>query len=222
MNLTKALELLAETYDLPFGEMEEAALMDNIGGYHPDPEQATFPIGSMFGAEGQVLHALTYAIKPKAVVNLGVFSGCSVLHIATALARNYDEDKRKNKAHPVLYAVDKNLEQRNLDIINHPAVINHVQWIEADATDYMENEIPSKRIDLVFEDLEHDTETTALVWKHAMAKVKKNGFVISHDAEHWLVGEAVRVGIMLSGIKEAPVMFTPAPSDCGFAIWRNE
>lgn len=43
--------------------------------------------------------------------------------------------------------------------------------------------------------------------------------MISHDAAHFLVGEAIQKGIAAAGV--VPNVYEIAPSDCGLAVYRK-
>lgn len=213
MQLTGAFAQLAQTYDLNEADLIRYAGEDTIGGYHSDAAQSRWHVGSIWGVEGQLLYALVRAIKPKMVVELGSFKGCSSHHIAQALLTNALEGKPGT-----LTCVDIAF-QHSLPNGDSPlsAVIQHIQM---EAVAYIENQMPSKKVDLIFEDLDHGVESVTAVWKTAQEKLKKGGFLVSHDAMHFVVGADVRFGILASGVLDAQLMLVE-PSDCGFAVWRK-
>lgn len=210
MELLEALNLAAEHYGLDAEDLINYAAEDSIGGYHPDDTQRKWDIGSIWGVEGQFIYALIRATKPKLVVELGSWMGCSANHIAQALYENEKETGDKAK----LICVDKHIQFKPL-----PPFKKIIELVEQDIADYLED-MPSRRIDFLFEDTFHSVETTQMAWQAATEKVKKGAFVVSHDAAHFLVGKDVRLGI--AQVVENVEIYDIAPSDCGLAVWRNE
>ena len=213
MQLNEALAHIGAVYDLNPEDLQRYAAEDQLGGYHSDAAQQRWHIGSLWGVEGQVLYALVRAMKPKQVVELGSFRGCSSHHIAQALLTNALEGKPGT-----LICVDKAFEY-TLPESDSPlnGVIQHIQ---GDAVDYIENQMPAKKVDLIFEDLDHYPETVTPVWKAAQEKLKKGGFIVSHDAMHYIAGVNVRFGILAAGVLDAN-LYLIEPSDCGLAVWRK-
>lgn len=208
MNLYDALTQVAQTYDLDTEDLQNFATMDTVGGYHSDPVQARWTIGSIWHVEGQILYALIRATKPKFVVNLGVFHGCSTAHIMAAVtAIQADDPKYK----PIVVAVD----------LYHPqSVPDGVEFIGMDAVEYVETQMPTKKVDLLFEDLDHGIVSVKRVWTAFQEKAKKGALILSHDATHYLVGKDIRFGIEASGVTD-PLVLDIEPSDCGVAVWRK-
>ena len=212
MRLTKALEQIANDFDLGADELITYANENTIGGYHSDRRLEKWPIGSMWGVEGQILYTLIRATKPKVVVELGSLYGCSTAHILAALEANDNGGQLisvDNRSSPLEHEGEQPVVSFDVD---------H-EFIETDAVKWIENEMPSRRVDFVFEDLDHRPETVKAIWKSAMDKIKKNAFIVSHDAMHYIVGDSVRQGILAAGADAIPYLIEP--SDCGLAIWRK-
>lgn len=210
MELLEALTHAADRYGLDAENLINYAAEDSIGGYHPDERQRKWEIGSIWGVEGQFIYALIRATKPKLVVELGSFKGCSANHIAQALYENGKDTGDKGK----LICVDYDPQFKPV-----PPFKSIIEIVKMDIADYLE-EMPSRRVDFVFEDTFHSVETTQMAWKTATEKVKKDAFVVSHDAAHWIVGKDVRLGI--AQVVENVDIYDIDPSDCGLAVWRNE
>ncbi len=178
---------------------------DTIGGYYPgdelDVDYEIWPMGSIFAIEGQILYSIVRALRPKQVLALGHYHGCSTMHLFTAIQRNIaDGDEGK------LIVVDSNLHSTFESEL--------VEWVESFAQDY---EMPMRRVGLVFEDLDHQTKTVKAVIKQFKDRAKKNAFLISHDALHRTTGEAVQAAYAdCDGL-----LLDLPPSDCGLALCQK-
>ena len=203
MKLVEAIDLLTETYNLDYSTLNAEATDWTIGGYHPEPDAQKWPIGSVFGVEGQIIRALAKSIESKIIVNLGVAHGCSLMHLAQTGAK--------------VYAVD-----HNISLVDQKAFKDYdVEFVESDAIEFIKEWSGRKKIDFLFEDLDHETESVTDVWVEAMPKIRKGGFIVSHDSEHYVVGERVILGLALAGVSDVTRLLIE-PSDCGLAVWRNE
>lgn len=181
---------------------------DAIGGYHPDPALRKWPVGSMFEVEGKVLYALVRTLKPRRVLELGRRFGCSTTHIAAALA--------KNGAGKVV-SVDSNV-HGDTELLIPDDLYSRIELVNGDAFEYLRTHDES--FDLIFEDLDHDRNTTAVIARDAKnGRLKAGGLLIVHDTMHFLVGEALRAGLRDAGIEARHYLIEP--SDCGLAVWRR-
>lgn len=208
MNLDTALDTIADRFGLDARELIAYASEDTIGGYSFDPTQSKWPGGSIWAVDGQVLYALTRATKPALVVQLGGWRGCSTAHFAAALAAN-----GKGR----LISVDRYPEPA-IDAAN-----THVSYWTGDALDFL-RDLKANTCALVYEDIGHGLVETRDVWTLAMQKVKKGGYVVSHDSEHTTGqddGALVRAGIEAAGVSDYLSMLIE-PGDCGLAIARRE
>lgn len=208
MNLNETLKAIGETFDIPnlhhSGE-------DGIGGWDGDEHKYDWRVGSVWSVEGIILYELVRALKPDLVVEIGSRYGCSASHIAAALEAN--ERGRlicvDNKADGVvpLVGMADNLRE-------------FVELVEANGAEWVEKDMPEGVVGLLFEDCDHHAPTVERIWRAAAEKLAPGGMLISHDALHYLVGEAVRQGIVNAGVVEVHYYLTE-PSDCGLAIWRK-
>lgn len=200
MQLYEFFARIAPLLDTDADTLMGYASEDEIGGYHPDPAQSKWIVGSIFEVEGKALYAIVRALKPKRAVEFGALHGCSATHILSALEANGDGelvslDVSGYAGEPMLDALDK-------------------RWtfVGGDAVEYMQKN--KKHFDLVYEDTSHGEDTIRqLLTLSAKAKPK---LIISHDALHFLVGEAVRGAwdAVYDGEYETVML---DPSDCGFA-----
>lgn len=194
---------IAPSLDTDAETLMAYAQEDTETGWEPYAVSHKWTSGSVFGIEGQALYAIVRALKPRRAIEYGALHGCSATHILLALEANGDGelvslDESGYAGQPMAEALGK-------------------RWtfVGEDAVPYMEAN--RKHFDFVFEDTSHSQiEIEALLRSSAKAKPK---LVMSHDALHHLVGEAVRGAwnsvygetgydtIMLDG------------SDCGFA-WK--
>lgn len=219
MNLEQTLSDISTRFNLATpDELINYAYEDEIGGYHSDKSQEKWPVGSIWGVEGQVLYAIIRALKPEFVIELGGFYGCSTSHILAALHKN-DYGK--------VYCVDNN----TLGVESVGSLIPQeyrARWDFAheEAVTWLlrsENMWGNFKSGLIFEDLDHSLETTREVWKAAYRLTDNGGFILSHDAMHEPEGTRIRAGIMQSGIDMHNVRFYPIePSDCGLAVYRKQ
>lgn len=204
--LHDALTQLATHFDLDTTTLHDYAAEDEIGGYHTDPAQATWPMGSLWAVEGQVLYALVRALRPSNVLELGTYAGCSTAHIEAALKKN-----RKG----ALVTVDNLHDGKGIDADTG----KRVELVNEDAIDYLKKTRSS--FDLIFEDLTHETDVTKAAWTYGPKRLEDGGVMVSHDAAHPIVGQTVRDAIRAAGTRAALVLDI-APADCGLAVWRND
>ncbi len=176
---------------------------DTYGGYHPDPVLSMWPTGSVFEVEGKILYALVRALRPRLVLEIGVYYAASTTHILAALKANHDEGQLLS------------LDHAGVQGDGPPECLrDHWTFIQADANDW----IPEFRseVDIVFEDGYHEYNfvhrAIQTVCVHLRPRV-----IISHDAMHPELGPFVRRAWdeLLPGYR---TMLVP-PSDCGFAYW---
>ena len=190
--LVETLEQIAADFGLDASELVRYADADKIGGYHTDADLSTYPIGSIWGVEGQILYALVCATQPKQILELGAFMGCSRAHMEAATY------------------VNKVGEITSVDL-------KHDADVMGDGVEYLRKS--RKKWDFIFEDMLHRMDETRDAWKYGIAKLRHGGFIVSHDALHHIVGVDVRAGIEANGIQ--PKYYLTKPSDCGLAIWRK-
>lgn len=197
---------------------------DHVGGYHVRHDLATWPSGSMWESEGQILYALTRYLKPQHIVEIGTLYGCSATHFATALLKNGSGritvvDNRANGKFGDLIPLDR------------WAVIDKV---EGDGGDYLES-LPDNSVDLIFEDAGHGEEDVYRFTLLALRKLKPGGLLINHDAGHdsamyWHDagyvyqvsaddGAKIRAGLTRAGAEFQ--VYKPHESDCGFAVTKK-
>jgi predicted O-methyltransferase YrrM len=214
MQLHEALEQIAERFGLSADNLKQHVSEDNIGGWHTAPDVARWPMGSLFGVEGQVIYSLIRETKPANVMNLGTFHGASAVHMAAALKANGTPKAR-------VYAVDLNLDAFNA--ANIPDDLReYIVPIEQDAIEWLNGRWPAK-IGLIFEDLLHSPEQVQAVWEIALKKANQGAFILSHDYSHWVVGADVAAGIAAAGIAhEDGLEVLIEPSDCGLFIYQQQ
>lgn len=211
MNLNEACKAIADRFELDAIELINYAKADTIGGWdvlQGIPGQTTrygtplYEVGSVWEVEGQVLYALARVSKAKYALNIGHHTGCSAAHISQALLDN-----------------DNGGGMFSMDICSNPKSLpSNVKYVQSDVFDY---KFPaSPKFDFIFEDMLHTREVIHHVWKQAMRKAKKGAFIISHDSEHYLIGERVRNALdELVGGEYLSIQIEPA--QCGLAIWRK-
>ena len=200
---------------------------DNLGGYHFDPVEARFPIGSLYGVEGQILYALIRHLKPEKVVEIGGWAGASASHMALAVMRN-----EKGR----VISVDLGDENVNAATGNkHGSLINptlrsYVELVKEDGRVWLNNQAPSS-LDMIFEDADHSPDLVMELSRLALSRLKPGGYLVNHDAGHVEaiypngnrtpspVGQNVQDGLARAGA--AFKAYLASPSDCGLAITVN-
>jgi predicted O-methyltransferase YrrM len=210
MNLNDTFQAIADKYGLEAEQLKQYAIEDTVGGWDevPDGQKTTrngnplWECGSIWEVEAVVLYALIRVVKPLNVLEIGGFQGCSTAHICEALIANGVGKLTtidKDHANPV---IDK----------RYKAVR---RWLVKDFEKY---KMPTKPYDFVFEDSVHTPEFTAMVWRKFFKVGKTGGFIVSHDATHYRLGELVR-----AGISQVTTDYLPLNVDygkCGLAIGR--
>lgn len=176
-------------------------LQNDIGGFHPDAAKQKWAMGSVWEQEGWYLYTLVKTYKPKVVVAIGIWRGCSTTHIAQALKEN-------GSGH--VWAVDINAAAGDLI----PAALReYVTFVPRDVFLPLDGMIPAK-IDMLFEDGEHSVGFTLGVLKKLQAPV-----TIVHDYLHFDVGRRVRPEADGYFGREADEVFFEGGTDCGVAVW---
>jgi spermidine synthase len=208
-----ALDNIATAFDLDTDTLIDYAAEDTVGGYHASFDDG-FPVGSMWRVEGQILYALVRIAKPLNVLELGTSRGCSATHILTALTRNEGG---------FLDCVDNGSQVQAIGDLIPPHFAGNYQIHNMDMAQFIAS-APDASYDLILEDGMHEPEQVEMVWRAAYRLLRPGGVILSHDAEHFLVGERVREGIARAGyfgaIPPARTVLI-APSDCGYAYWRK-
>lgn len=205
--LNETLRDIADYTGLDVSTLSSEAHLDQIGGYNSNPAEATFPMGSIWGVEGQILYALIRALRPLEVLELGTFYGCSTTHIIAALEANredYGDDVH-------LVTVD------NGQAGGNPSVdCDFLTVVNDNILDYLNDR--GARFDFLFEDSKHTAEFVEAVYRLAMPLTNEGGVIVSHDAAHHTVGSMVMQGIRSAGIN--PLVTLTNPSDCGLSVFR--
>jgi predicted O-methyltransferase YrrM len=194
---------------------------DLTGGYHVQAALATWPSGSVWESEGQMLYALVRYLKPQHVVEIGCLYGCSSTHIASALLKNgsgriSSVDNAANGKHGDLIPLDRR---------------EVIDLVRMDGGVYLES-LPDNSVDMIFEDAGHGEEDVYRFTVLAMKKLKPGGLLINHDALHDLAyyndgnkvaaddGQKIRAGLTRAGANFQT--YKPHESDCGFAVTKKE
>lgn len=218
-SLPAAQIAIAGQFDLNLADLRRYMTEDTIGGYHSDERQSKWPVGSLWSVEGALLYALTRIIQPELVIEIGTHLGCSTTHFAAALKANgkgkvisIDTAKSIDLHGTGIYAVGELIQDDLRD---------YVELVNADGVAFVQNALGYGAAAIIYEDADHSSETTRAVWTAGSGKLAAGGFLISHDACHFLVGEDIWLGVMQSGTQN-PHRHLIEPSDCGVALWRAE
>ena len=201
MTLEQALTAIAEQLNLDAAELIGYAREDYFTGW--DNGAGMFPIGSLFGMEGQILYALVRALGATQVLELGTHVGASTAHIALAM-------HKRNVGKVVSVDVQESAGGMIPDDLRAFVTLVHM-----DAAVYLDT-VPDNSVHIIFEDLWHSSETCETVGRAAKRILAPGGLLIAHDAEHYVVGSNVRAGYDAAKIEYETYLIPP--SDCGLLI----
>jgi predicted O-methyltransferase YrrM len=218
MTFEDVLTNIAEKFGLDSYDLIGYSYEDEISGW--DGGYGEWPIGSIWTVEGRILYALIRALKPQRIIEIGTNVGCGASHIAAALKENGDGVLLSfDNAKSIVIPPDKTgytavYEQGGLipDDLRE-----YVELVNADALEYLREYVGE--VDFIFEDGDHSVDSTREAWAMGVPKLSLGGVMISHDAGHFLVGEAIRQGIQEAGY--TPMIYEVQPSDCGLAVYRK-
>jgi len=221
MNLNETLTMIAAQIRTDATTLIAYAAEDNLGGYHYNAKIATFPPGSIWGVEGQILYALVRLLKPEMVVEIGGWAGCSAAHLALAVKAN---------GSGVVHSVDNGSE---LNQFTHGQFVPDelrpfIHLHKQDGEKFL-NDLPDRSIGLLFEDASHVPAMVTLLTSIGLKKVVEGGIIANHDAGHGFaydgngqvsqqsdLGKGVRDGLAMANAYFRP--YLADPSDCGLAI----
>ena len=221
MNLEQALTLIAAQVKADAQQLIAFAAEDDLGGFHFNEALRKWPMGSLWGVEGQMLYALVRWLKPENIVQIGGWAGASAAHLALAVKAN-----GKGHITSVDNGGDGNAEHGQLlpdDLKPYVTLIwdNGEEWLARQ---------PDASIDFLFEDASHATELVEILAKLALQKLQPGSVMVNHDAAHDFAydgnGNAIpdsqKTGLKVrDGLERANVFFRvyrAEPSDCGVAV----
>ncbi len=218
-SLPAAQIAIAGQFGLNLADLRRFMTEDTIGGYHADERQRKWPVGSLWEVEGQLLYALTRILQPELVIEIGTHLGCSTTHFAAALHAN-------GKGKIISCDTAKSIDLHGTGVYKVGAMIHeglrgYVELVNTDGVAFVREALGYGAAAIIYEDADHSTETTRAVWTAGAGKLAAGGFLISHDACHFLVGDAIWTGVLQSGV-QSPHRHLIEPSDCGVALWRAE
>jgi len=218
MDLQQACNLIAAQVHTDAAQLYQYAMSDTLGGYHIDESQRRWPMGSLWGVEGQILYALVRALKPQRVVQIGGWGGCSAMHLALAC---------KDNGSGQVVSVDNGSEGAAHGSLITDDLKPFIELVNADGATWLAAQ-PDASVDLLFEDASHATELVRAIAGLALTKVQPGGVMVNHDAAHDFayVGGGQRVPSPVGwqireGLAQAHVYFRPyliEPSDCGLSV----
>lgn len=210
MNLFDALSEIGEFLGLDPDLLRAYAQEDeHIGGFHFDASQATFPMGSLWGVEGQVIYALVRALRPQQALELGTWHGASATHILTAL----DE----NTIASLLDSVDM---WEGAGTLVPQALRFRWYMHYREAVQYLTKRAYKGGYGFVFEDCIHSESEVYAIVTALKPKLRKGAVVVHHDSEHGGDGQQIQRALTRAGVNYRSWLIEP--SDCGIAIWKNE
>ncbi len=211
MNLTQTLQQIATDFDLDAKQLIDYANEDTQTGW--DDNKGAWPIGSLWQVEGQILYSLVRFTKPKRVLELGTMYGCSATHMLMALKANQDGGH--------LDCVDRDIHEVGVIGGQIPNRLrDNLTIYEQDVYEYVAQKDDKLGYDFVFSDAAHASEKIVQIWSRREKLVNPSGFLIEHDACHFMVGSQVMAGISAAGVTTVKTYLTE-PSDCGMALWQR-
>lgn len=205
--LNAALSALAEFLNLSADDLIAYASLDTLGGYSFDPEQATFPSGSLWGVEGSTLYALVRALKPATVYEFGAWRGASATHLRSAVRDNGSGE---------VVSVDHWAGAGDLLPVD---LLPYGRFVYAEAVSTLAT-LPDNSVDFAFEDAIHSDTEVRDICLGLQRVLKPGGVCVHHDSEHGDDGVKVRRGVRWAGVTEYISMLIE-PSDCGLLAWRK-
>jgi len=177
---------------------------DQLGGYHHDIKERTFPHG-IWGVEGQIIYALIRATRPRHILEIGNCWKNSTLHIGDAVLAN-GKGKVTTFDLEVLLQVPE----------------EYQSFMKSQREDLRNfNYRTRPLLDFVFEDSFHTEELVSHVWKEFAEHARKGAIIVSHDSEHFREGERVQAGIKQVVDPGDYLSVAIDPADCGLALWRK-
>jgi hypothetical protein len=214
MLFDEAIQDMAQRFGLDPDELLNYSYEDDHSGW--DGGVGDWPIGSLWTVEGRVLYALVRALKPQLVVEIGTHVGCSTTHIASALKMNGSGQVMTfDIANPInIPGMDE--VHRQGDMIPQE-LWPYVEMVQGDGVQYIELDL--LEADMIYEDGDHSEDNVNRVWKAGVPKLTPDGVIASHDAAHWLVGDAICTGIRNAGYE--PIIYAIRPSDCGLGLYQK-
>ncbi len=221
--LEQTLTFIAGQVKADAQELIRYANEDAIGGYHINEALRLWPMGSMWGTEGQIIYALIRFFKPETIAEIGGWAGCSATHMAMAVKAN-------SKGH--IISVDNGVGGMPHGHLIPDEYRQYVTLVNEDGRVWLSHLTPNS-VDFLFEDADHSTPLVKELARLALAKVSAGGLYLAHDAAHDFayvggnapgtynkvnstVGQAVRQGLAEAGLSFTP--YLAEPSDCGLAI----
>ena len=202
--LDNALIAIGRQFDIDSDELHAYTEEDTLGGWDEDTQKRKWTVGSVWEIEAQILYALVRALKPKRVLEIGTYYGCSTAHLCEALQRNGMGTLTTIDIYPLAEIPDQYREIGEL--------------IRMDLFDYEFSE--DDPIDFVFEDSTHSKEMCQHIWNGFVKQNLPGSVIISHDSEHYLVGDTVKSGIEAAGVMDYQ-SYLIDPAKCGLAMWRK-
>lgn len=200
ITLEEAIKDVAEHIEVDADLLQSYVDEDTIGGYNP--KEGLWPSGSIWEVEGKILYALTRAIKPELVIEVGSNYGCSTSHFLAALDSN---------GQGKMMALDVSFEKLRVQSERLTAVCG--DGIVSAKKLVSERVVP----DILFEDGPHSKEFTRDILSVFLPVMKPGGLIVIHDVDHFIVGEEVS-----NGVREALgdfFHFLIYPSDCGLGYF---
>jgi predicted O-methyltransferase YrrM len=205
MNLKQVCKAIADYLGHDGNELFAYAQSDNIGGWNGKEENSEWSCGSVWGVEGQLLHAIVRAEKPEQLVEIGNFMGCSTAHIAEALMMNGSGILESFDLYPTA-TISERHKQR-------------VRSFTHDLFKYNYDRNPP--IDFIFLDDYHSKESTAYVFQAFAQYAAPGSVIIVHDSEHEVAGPVVKEGIEKVVPRGDYLSIAISPALCGLAVWRK-
>lgn len=191
-----ALQWLANDLGRSYAELMGYADEDHIGG-HRSEGGVEWDDGAIGENEGKILYTIVRTLRPRVVLEIGTFQGCSTYHIARALQKNGSGK---------VYTVD--IDPR----IHIPEDLQ--PFISSHRHDALTWECPEP-IDFLYEDGAHTAGFTKQIIERFKSQVNPGGIIVCHDYN--LCGEVQRDFVELYG----DAIHAFSVNLCGLGYYRS-
>lgn len=171
------------------------------------PDGHPWPSGTGSENEKRILYAITKALQPETVIDVGTRWGSMTLQILSA----------SPKSRVISIDIEKTIHGGGQPVGRFIPKQYEYEQLFTDATRWFA--VTNEQANLIFEDTAHNEETTYGIYKRITEILTPGGVVISHDAAHPKFKGAVVNGIRMAGIE--PNVYLVEGDSCGLAIWRK-
>ena len=194
-SLHGALQVFASLAGIEADRLIAYAEEDTFGGF-----DTGWHTGSLWEVEGKFLYAVVRALGIRKVLEIGTNVGCSTTHLLAAVKANGGKVTSIDKWAGAGQDIPEDLRDA-------------WEFIPTEAIAWTEK--TRRKFELVYEDGAHSTAFTEAILRNVLKMNPK--VIVSHDAEHFLVGPAITAAWMNVFGEHGFTSTRMEPSDCGVA-----